>query len=500
VWPPFSIKSVPRRARLAHMTLSRHVPATPAVTHVTLPSTSRGRSGWLRVLAAGVTAVVTVAMAGCTSDGPSPDDLGPPSPSSSEPAAPLDDATFSTITISPDALTPSAREASASAALVDGHDYTYDASWWASYELGEPDISSAPPGSTDLPGYSVSGVSLRNTTAGRNAPADLLASATILPLFASDRPACTVLSDVVNVAGTTYCYIGAAKYVGQNAQLNSPLAPDETSEGSSPEQWYVRVPESQVASVTADLASGPTAWVFAVRTPDLFFGTYYPGVVSPAGSCTLPGQGFGIPDTMILWASSELPGCPAPLIGGAAPAADGVAAGQVVDDLFTNWADTPLSRCPALPAGGSTIRPIVAGMDGVDDSLSFGPVSVPQDSDGNMIYCSTEPGGGEVRLGHPDLTAVDPQARANRAREINEPLTISEPIDLLGGTLIVARVSDGNGGAIVTWSDGNLNISGQIETDGAGAEQGIFDRAARWMVLNLPSMLANIAAFDPTTA
>jgi len=501
-----SLKWVPRSAEGLSVIMSSSVPSGCSATDSTLPSTPRSRAGrsshWVRVLRVATgAAVIAVTVAGCTAA--NPDDTTSESVSPSPSASPTADASFDSVTIDPANLAASVNQVSASAELTDQQGYTYDASWWGSYEVGEPDISEAPPGFADLPVFARAGVTLRNTTAGRDAPAALLAQATLLALFASDRLACAVLPDSVNVANTTYCLLSDAKFVGQYTQLNSPLAPDETTEGSDSLQSPVRVSEDQVASVAADLASGPTAWVFAAPQPTTDFGINYDGVTSPTGSCELPGQGFGIPDTTILWASTELAGCPTPLIGATAVSsspADGEAAGQVIDDLFSNWADATLSRCPALRAGGSAIRPIVAGMDGVDGSLSFEPVAVPQDIEGNQILCSTPegaPGGVFLRLQRPDLTEVDPQAMANRARDAyGGHLTISQPIDLAGGTLVISAADGAT--AIVTWSDGNLNVSGYVGTDPADSEQAKFDRVARWMALNLPTMLDNIAAFEPT--
>lgn len=453
-------------------------------------------------------AVIAVTVAGCTAV--DPDDTTSESVSPSPSASPTADADFDSVTIDPANLAASVNQVSASAELTDQQGYTYDASWWAAYEVGDPDISEAPPGFTDVTVQVSAGFALQNTTPGREAPATVLGRATLLALFARDRPVCASAGWFTAFSDIAYCAFGVTEvndgvWVVNGTELTGPLPPGGSTEGSDASTWSLRVSEDQIATVLADLTSGPTGWALAALAPSTSYlpGDNYDGVSNLSGSCQLDG-GFGVPDRTVAWASSELAGCPTPLVGtsaASAASADGEAAGQVIDHLFSNWAESTLSRCPVLPAGGGTIRPVVAGMVGLDDTLSFEPVTVPQDLEGNSISCSTPedtPGGVFVRLERPDLTAVDPQAIANRARDAyGGHLTISQPIELLTGTLVISAAS---ATAIATWSDGNLNVSGYVGTDPADSEQASFDRVARWMALNLPTMLDNIAAFEPTDA
>ena len=101
-----------------------------------------------------------------------------------------------------------------------------------------------------------------------------------------------------------------------------------------------------------------------------------------------------------------------------------------------------------------------------------------------------------IRLGHPNLTVVDPQAWANFLRDTigGEEVTSSQPIPLLGGTMVISTVTSL---PMAYWSDGNLNVTAYIapvSTDTTQQED--FERTARWMTANLPIILTNTAAYE----
>ena len=102
-------------------------------------------------------------------------------------------------------------------------------------------------------------------------------------------------------------------------------------------------------------------------------------------------------------------------------------------------------------------------------------------------------------IGQGDLVAVDPQAVATAGDDLfGVRMTVSEPVPLLGGTMVLSQPqgSGGDNPVRAVWSDGNVNVSARIAQDAGSNQNARFDRLAAWMAGNLQSMLNSIAAFD----
>lgn len=451
--------------------------------HCASPSSSRGRR---RRLAAASLTLLAATLAACS---PSARPTQAPttaagSPSSTPSHQAYDELRIDTASLpAPGIASPTS--VSGGGSLTDRQQYTYTATWNGSYQVGSTDISKAPPGSADLPITPRGSITLTNTTPGRQAPAGVLRGAALHAVFASGRPACAGLPEDV-LGRTTYCALDVA-----DGAFDTQIDAGSSAKAASAPPTALRVAEGQVLATKADLAKGPDLWVLTAG--------YGSRVVVPEPACSENWNPLGMANTVV-WASTPPAGCVVPLTGATKPvvAGDGKAAGAVINDLLTNHQQEQLPRCPALPADGDgTIASLTTGVEGLDGSLSFGPLTVPQDLKGNDMACMTTqgaPGGIILRLGRSAPQDVDPQVSADDAmKAMSMTITASQPVQLLDGTMLVVAVGT-SGATIAHWDDGQLSISASIGSDGTQAQK--FQRIAVWMAANLPAILANVAAFQ----
>jgi hypothetical protein len=410
-------------------------------------------------------------------------------------------------TVTTSLLTTPINRTGATQPLTDEQGYTYSASWLASYTVGQPDITNAPPGYSDI-SVSVTGwLQLANTSAGRNAPGKLLGAAQLLALFAADRAVCSGQNpSLLTLGGVKYCQESVASVADGVAAggmtLTTPIPSGSSTEGSTSGNWKLEFTTDRVDAVVKDLSAGPTAWVLAARAPStgLFPGDNYSGVAKLSSTCALPSSMVS-DEKPFLWVSSALPGCKTMFTGSTVQVSKdaGTAAGKVVDQLFATRSGTTLDRCPALASADQTIRKLTMGFEGLDAQLVFDPVKVPQDTSGNTISCFTpdaSPGGVFLRLGHADATEIDPQSFANEQFQAwGGHMIITDPVQLQNGTMIVTRSKD-NGTWIAHWGNGSINISAYVGTNKSDPDQAKIDRIARWMAACLPTMLTNIANYS----
>jgi len=271
------------------------------------------------------------------------------------------------------------------------------------------------------------------------------------------------------------------------------------------------VQEALVPQLEADFNAGPVAWALGGRYPGPAVWSFAGGGDTGAGAETGETGISGFGD--VAWVSAPVPGVLVTRTGGlavptspadAAAGVDPAKAGAVVATILGGYTDQTLDRCPALPAGGDgTIAPVVQGVPGVNPMLTFEPVVVPQDLPENAIVCAwlTDAFDGvRLEVGRADPETVDVAELADmNVRVFNTPATISEPVDLLGGTLVVV---DSNSGGTLTvwayWTDENVRVVGALQpVVREPSQQERFDVTARWMVLNLPTILSNVAAYSP---
>lgn len=340
-------------------------------------------------------------------------------------------------------------------------------------------IENAKPGYVTVSSTFLADVTLKNTTAGRNAPiGPALSTLSVNALWPQSSPVCSqpgvvTVADAETGTASGFCALTSWSILGD---ATTSVNANGSVTKSLPVTTKFDVEETSAPDLIAAL-DAPLGWAAAAGNGLSLTGT---------PSCLLSGAGNINGDPRLYWASTPVEGCVIPAISSSTtPTVDSTTVASATATIRkvssrTSGETLALDRCPA-----GNVADITRGMSGIT-TLQF--AATANNSDAYAVSCDTNQLNIDFSLD--GQSSGSPQQRAN----LYVGADGTRETDLAGGKLYAfCPTSSENVACQAIWHDGDLVVRGIISQPANATTADKLTRLRDWFALNIPTILTNLA-------